>query len=612
MRLARALSEAEARRVQTTILLGGFFTTLAIWTKLEDPINLPKMFVLVLFSAVTLGLSLPALISAIKQTIGRQRVGLLLAGLFFLGLLISTFATDVKYTAIFGEYHRKNGFLTYFSMSALLAATSLAFKLDSSIRYFRFFAITGLSLTAYGFLQGAGLDPVGWVIDYNPYITTLGNPNFTSGLLGLTGIAIFYLILETRDRRWRVVYFLGLICDLYILNKSNSVQGIFGFALGALIIALVKLWLFRKRIGQICLVLIAMIGTPVILAVFNIGPLASKVYQSTLINRVDYWEAAINMFKSKPIFGVGIDRFGEYYREYAVQNQSVQGQITDNAHSVYLQLLATGGLALFLPYLALIFYITSVGFKSLISFQGKNKLIVGGVFGIWVSILAVNTVAIDNIGVGVWFWITGGLLLSVSQDVQVKDEVSKIKISKEKKSIQSKDAFPITQVIAFVAGLLALILLVPEMNKSSMLLNLKRSPMSYTAQTNELTLVSESKKWQSDPQYLIQLSNLAFSTNKADVALDISRKVVEIDPRSFYGNYSAALIHEALGNWSEAIKYRELLRNLDPWNNSSLIALMKSYLKIGNMDSAKEIANTINENYPGSPADLEASMLLAG
>jgi O-antigen ligase len=535
-----------------------------------------------------------------------------LAGLFFLGLLISTFATDVKYTAIFGEYHRKNGFLTYFSMSALLAATTLAFKLDSSIRYFRFLAITGLSLTAYGFLQGAGLDPVGWVIDYNPYITTLGNPNFTSGLLGLTGIAIFYLILETRDRRLQAVYFLGLICDLYILNKSNSVQGIFGFALGALIIALVKLWLFRKRIGQIGLVLSAMIGTPVILAVFNIGPLASKVYQSTLINRVDYWDAAINMFKSKPIFGVGIDRFGEYYREYAVQNQSVQGQITDNAHSVYLQLLATGGLALFLPYLALIFYITFVGFKSLISFQGNNKLIVGGVFGIWVSILAVNTVAIDNIGVGVWFWITGGLLLSVSQDVQVKDEVSKIKISKEKKSIQYKDAFPVTQVIAFVAGLLALILLVPEMNKSSMLLNLKRSPMSYTAQTNELTLVSESKKWQSDPQYLIQLSNLAFSTNKADVALDISRKVVEIDPRSFYGNYSAALVHEALGNWSEAIKYRELLRNLDPWNNSSLIALMKSYLKIGNMDSAKEIANTINENYPGSPADLEASMLLAG
>ncbi len=49
MKLARALSEAEAKKIQSFILLGGVFTTLAIWTKLEDPINLPKMFVLVLF-----------------------------------------------------------------------------------------------------------------------------------------------------------------------------------------------------------------------------------------------------------------------------------------------------------------------------------------------------------------------------------------------------------------------------------------------------------------------------------------------------------------------------------------------------------------------------------
>ena len=57
MKLARALSEAEAKKVQSIILFGGVFTTLAIWTKLEDPINLPKMFVLVLFAAIVLGLS---------------------------------------------------------------------------------------------------------------------------------------------------------------------------------------------------------------------------------------------------------------------------------------------------------------------------------------------------------------------------------------------------------------------------------------------------------------------------------------------------------------------------------------------------------------------------
>jgi hypothetical protein len=35
------------------------------------------------------------------------------------------------------------------------------------------------------FFKGLGADPVGWNIDYNPFITTLGNPNFTSGFLGL-------------------------------------------------------------------------------------------------------------------------------------------------------------------------------------------------------------------------------------------------------------------------------------------------------------------------------------------------------------------------------------------------------------------------------------------
>jgi hypothetical protein len=39
MKLARELSQAEAKKVQSFILLGGVFTTVAIWSKLEDPLN---------------------------------------------------------------------------------------------------------------------------------------------------------------------------------------------------------------------------------------------------------------------------------------------------------------------------------------------------------------------------------------------------------------------------------------------------------------------------------------------------------------------------------------------------------------------------------------------
>ena len=224
MKMARALSEVEAKKVQTSVLLGGVFTTITIWTKLEDPINLPKMFVLVLFAAISLGLATPALLNAHKLSSINQRIGLGLVGLFAIGLIISTAATDVKYTAIFGEFHRNNGFLSYFAMIILMVSGSLVFNLRSVNRYFTFFGIAGLLLSFYGVLQGLGADPVGWRIDYNPFITTLGNPNFTSGFLGLSGIAILYLALDAKDRKFQVIYAVGLLAFAIAYATLGSTQ----------------------------------------------------------------------------------------------------------------------------------------------------------------------------------------------------------------------------------------------------------------------------------------------------------------------------------------------------------------------------------------------------
>ena len=428
MKLARELSQVEAKKVQSFILFGGVFTTLAIWTKLEDPINLPKMFLLVLFAAIAFGLVIPALLSAHKLSSNSQKIGIGFMGLFALGLLISTFTTDVKYTAIFGEYHRNNGFLSYLAMVILMLSSVLVFNLKSAHRYFEFYGITGIVLAFYGILQGLGADPVGWKIDYNPFITTLGNPNFTSGFLGLSSIAILYLILDAKNHTYQALYAVGLITNLYILWRSGSIQGVFGFAIGAAVIVLVKLWLVNKRYGQIGLVLAFILGAPLAVAVLNIGPFANKLYQSTLQNRLDYWNAAIGMFKSHPFSGVGIDRFGEYYRQYAAQNQVVQGQITDNAHSVYLQLLATGGLVLFIPYVLLVLFVTFLGLKSVIKLQGKDKLKVSAVFGIWLGTITVNVVTIDNLGVGVWFWITGGVLVTISSTHSQNESSSQLHI----------------------------------------------------------------------------------------------------------------------------------------------------------------------------------------
>ena len=617
MKLARELSQAEAKKVQSFILFGGVITTLAIWTKLEDPINLPKMFVLVLSAAAVLGLALPAFLSVRKFSTPIQRISLGLLGLLSIGLLVATVATDVKYTAIFGEFHRNNGFLSYLAMIIMMAAATLVFSFKSVNRYFTFLGIMGLVLSFYGLLQGIGADPVGWKIDYNPFITTLGNPNFTSGFLGLAGIAILYLALDEKDRKHQIIYAVGLLANLYILWRSGSIQGVFGFAIGAAVIVLVKIWLVNSKYGQASLLIAAVLGTPVALAVLNIGPLASRLYQGTLRNRFDYWNAAIGMFKDHPIFGVGIDRFGEYYREYAVQNQVVQGQMTDNAHSIYLQLLATGGLILFIPYILLVLFVTLVGFKALIKSQGDEKFKVAALFGIWLATIVVNVVTVDNLGVGVWFWITGGVLVAVSANqVQSNDhnqgQKEKVNKGKSTKSVNSESAFPVTYVASFILVISVLVLLVPTLGKSSTLYNFKANASSYTTQTYVPALVSESKSASNDPQYLIQLANLAFTQNAVNEAFVMIDQINKIDSRSYYGNYFAAYAFEALNKRSDAIKYRERLKELDPWNNASLIELIKNHLSVGDKASAEEIAALIKQNYPGSQSDIDASALLVG
>ena len=618
MKLARSLSGAETKRVQTYILSGGALTTLTIWTKLEDPINLPKMFVLVLSAAVVLGLSLPIILSARTTTAGVQRISLYLVTFLVLGLLIATIATDVKFTALFGEYHRNNGFLSYLAMSILFIASALVFRADSAQRYFKFFAITGTLLTGYGFIQGAGLDPAGWVITYNPYITTLGNPNFTSGFLGLSGIAILYLLLAAKDRKLQLAYGVGLLADLYILDKSGSIQGLFGFGIGATAILLMKLWIFKRNYGQIGLLFVGLAGIPVALAVFNIGPLASNLYQVTLRNRFDYWSAALGMFKDHPIIGVGIDRFGEYYRQYAVQNQVVQGQVTDNAHSIYLQILATGGLVSFLPYIALVIFITMVGLRTLIICDERNKLLVSGVFGVWLGTIALNIVTVDNLGVGVWFWITAGVLIGVSHSstkFEVVQDSSQIKISiksSRNKAINANNQFPLTVMGAGLLALLTLVTLVPQLNASSNLKLINENASQLTGQEYNAQISILSKNQWSNPQYLLQLSVLSFRNSDLVTGDSLLDRVFALDKRSYYANYFRAFTLEAAGKRAEAITYREEMRALDPWNNASLIELIKDYISVGNKASAAEIAALIKQNYPGSQSDIDAAALLVG
>jgi O-antigen ligase len=610
MKLARELSQAEAKKVQTFVLLGGVFTTLAIWTKIEDPINLPKMFVLALSSAIVLGLALPAVIGARKFTTGGQRVGLALIALFSLGLLISTIFTDVKYTAVFGEFHRNNGALTIFACAILTAVSGLAFTEESSLRPLKWVSLLGLFLSVYGVFQLLGQDPVQWNNQYNPIITTLGNPNFTSGIIGISSIASLYFVVESSKTYERVVAAIALVLGLFVVVRSDSVQGIFAFACGAAIILLVKAWAIKRVIGITAGVSLTLVGLPIALAVFNIGPLASRLYQGTLNNRLDYWQAALNMFQSHPLFGVGIDRYGEYYREYAVQDQFVQGVFTNNAHNVYLHLLATGGLILFIPYLLLLAFITFLAIKALKNSNKQNRGVAGTYLGIWLGFLLLNIVTIDNIGVGIWLWIFGGIIIGRSSGLNTaNNSLPDLKTNKKKNKVVS-DISILPNIASLTLATVMLILCVPLLNNSSKLVELKYNLNSLDQAAYRTELLENAKSNSRNSQTLANLANFAIQKNDLPTALTISKMLGTADPRAFYASFFPAIIYEGTNERNLAIPFRENLLIIDKWNTENMLELVQSYIEMRDVSKATELALNIEKLYPGSENSIKAKALV--
>ena len=105
------------------------------------------------------------------------------------------------------------------------------------------------------------------------------------------------------------------------------------------------------------------------LAIFGMlqkGPLTGLLYKPSVSVRGYYWNAAIEMFKSNPLTGVGFDSYGYYFKEFrSIEYPLRYGfELTSsNAHNTFLQLFATGGFFLGISYLTLVISTLLVGLK---------------------------------------------------------------------------------------------------------------------------------------------------------------------------------------------------------------------------------------------------------
>jgi hypothetical protein len=219
------------------------------------------------------------------------------------------------------------------------------------------------------------------------------------------------------------------------MSFTNSLQGLACFAIGTALLIAVKLFNQLKLMSLITLFSFSTLSLFCIsLGVFGIGPLGRLLQQETMSFRLDYWSAGLAMIKANYLFGIGLDNYGNYYREFRSNEAATSTgpeRVTNTAHNIFIDFGAgtglLGGLLLFALFVLVIF----MGLRVILQIQsqGKSKPKYGGgvkseefkekvwaeflysYFAATVSYFVFMVVSINQIGVSVWGFIFFGALL---------------------------------------------------------------------------------------------------------------------------------------------------------------------------------------------------------
>ena len=569
--------------------------TLYFGTKLQDPFNVPKLAILIVLAA---GL-IPYLFERDVNQFKLIFIERLIIYSLIIGLAISTLLTNDKYVAIFGESQRKLGFLTYLAFIIVFLTSLKYFDLNSIKYIYISLYILTTALITYGFLQTTGNDPVKWNNQYNSIITVFGNPNFASAFFAMLAVAMFAKFLYDENILLKLINFTLIGFMLILIWRSQSRQGLVAFSIGVAVILIVVLGKRKKSFGVIAVVISGSLFILSILGMLQIGPLTSLLYKDSVSVRGFYWRAAFEMFLYKPFNGVGIDKYGSFFKEFReIQYPLNYGfnLTSTNAHNVYLQLLATGGLVVAIPYIALKAYIGISGIKYILKNSGKELILFTGLFASWIAYEAQSIISIDNIGLTIWGWLLAGAVLAISRYKKVSTYEKQTKLNT---SFKQSNMSLVSYLMIIPAVIFALFFTKGE----SEMWKARVIGESTGFQPSDELRTQISKAVQSpllDPMwkimcadYLSQMGDLASGSKLID-------EILEKDSRNLDALQVGSRIYAAENKTDLAIELQFRISEIDPYNLENYYVLLKNYKVLGDLDKAQIALEKIKQIAPNS------------
>ena len=506
-----------------------------------DALIIPKVALLFTFALYIL----PELITHIKKFISDPKLAslLIICTLIIFQMIIVMLLSEAPFEQeFFGRTGRGLGFSTYFSVVILILCMAIFSELNNSNFIILGLSFSGLISSLYALTQRFGFDIFNWESRTNGIIGTLGNPNFQSSFTAMTLIPILVYSFSKSIKYVAIpVNFLIFISTLYF---TQSTQGYIVLSAAVLIFLLLFTW-YGKRLFFFPLISSgALVGAIAIAGMVNKGPLAYYLYKPSVKSRGDFWRSAFNAANDNPVFGTGIDSFGDSFLIYR-DRQKIE--MTDNAHNYFLEFAATGGYTLAILNLLIIF-LTLFSFISLQKKLGKFDAKLSSIFCAWTVFQMQSLISPGTITLIVWGTILSGFIIGSNVRYVInQDSVKKIE-SKPKFLIQT------TSACLLIAGLLTMFPLYKT----------DRDLKEGLASKNGDKVMSALTAYpQSSVKYNIFTQEF-IKSNLLPQAVDLGRKAVKFNPNSV--SAWALIFVNPQVPLEERINARDEILRLDPLN----------------------------------------------
>ena len=546
------------------LMFGGAFISILVWTTVTDPVNVTKLLALggVAGAAIAISVSFGA-----KDIWKSYKLAILLLALFLLTVLNSVIQSEAPSSQLlYGAYGRNTGLVTYVLLIFLfISAMSLSQK-DSFLKISYGILLAGAVNVAYSLWVILFGDFIGWSNPYGNILGTFGNPNFIGAYLGIFASVLFAFIIKPNLRMmYRLALTSVLLVSFIEIKSSHAIQGIVVAGGG---ISLVGLFFLRSKfksnvIPGIYSAAVFVVGIFAVMGALQKGPLTSLIYKNSVSLRGEYWQAAWNMGNKFPLSGIGMDTYGDWYRQLRDDQALINpgpNTITNAAHNVILDQFAYGGWPMLFAYLAIFPLVVLAIFRVSLRSREFNFSFVSLAVA-WICDQVQSVISINQIGLAIWGWILGGSLIAYekvtrpSQDSPVKTLISNGLRLKNKESLSLSQLM--TGILGAVIGLL--ITVPPYSSDSAWNSALKSGDLKKIEKALETSYLTP----QNSNRYIV-LFQILEQNKLFDLSYKYAKIATEFNPHSFeawqmlYYSQKATLAEKAIA--------KDVLLELDPLN----------------------------------------------